>query len=417
MTGSLATDPRIPGDGTAVVTFVDRVGRSESLRAAVGERLEDVLLRHRIPPASVLAFDSQRQPVTDSMILMAGDRLEVVLIEGYDVNSIRSSLRELSEDARGGYVKRRLTLDRRGGLNTQTFRLDLPSVASHVEQTVAETCTAFDLVDSGRVLVGLSGGVDSGGLVLALAAIREQVPDLEITAVTFEDFDMATSPTLGQAKSVAEQAGVEHLLVPASRADEIFNLKIPLREALPLLMQTQHAHHAMYVDSHTTRRVLEVVAEERGIDRIALGLHVTDLVAGLLNGFMTGYPSGSLPARTIADMTFIYPLAFVPKRELHLYFLHRMQRLAQHTIPNQWEHNPLDRNFYYYLADTLQTYWPGMEIMLVAAQERAARNQGILVYGSCSNCGGAYLQMPLTAAATDQCDVCRIFKELDLIRS
>lgn len=410
-------DEPATGDGNAHVTFIDRTGRSESLDAVAGERLEHVLLRHRIPPASILAFDATtKQPVADATVLEKDDILEVVQIEGYDINAIRAALAEMADGARDSYLKRRLTLGRDGSLKTETSQLGLAGVAMHVESTVRETCDAFNLLESGRVLVGLSGGVDSGGLLLALTAARKSYPDLEITAVTFEDFDMPASSTFAQAKSVAAEAGVEHIVVPSSRADEIFNLRFPLRDALPLLMDTPFAHQTMYVDSHTTRRVLEVVAEERGIDRIALGLHVTDLVAGLLNGFMTGYPSGSLPARTIADITFIYPLAFVPKRELHLYFLHQMRRLAQHTVPNAWEHNPLDRNFYYYLADTLQTYWPGMEMMLVAAQDRAARNQGVLVYGRCENCGGAYLQMPFTATASDRCDVCLIFEQLGFLQ-
>lgn len=399
------------------VRFTDRTGVTETLRPEPGEQLAEMLLRHRIPPASVLTLSNGR-PVADTVVLDEAATYEVSLIEGYDIASIRdvySRLGDLDTDG-AAYVKQRIVLARDGRLQPEAQSFNLDDLGEYVETTVRETCTAFNLLgDGSRVLVGLSGGVDSGSLLLTLATLRQVWPSLEIVAATFEDFDMGESPTFQQAAETAEIAQAEHVVAPAGLAEEIFKLKRPLSEVLPALMQTPDRHHAMYVDSHTTRRILEVVAERRGIDRIALGLHATDLVAGLLNGFMTGYPSGSLPARTIREHTFVYPLAFLAKRELHLYFLRRAGRLAQHTSPNPWERDPLDRNFYYYLADHLQAYWPSLELMLIAGQERSSRAHGVLHYGTCSNCGSAYMQMPLAAAATDECDVCRILRRAGFV--
>jgi hypothetical protein len=402
----------------AEVVFLDRTGRRDLLAAEPGERLEEVLRRNDIPPASALAL-REGEPVSDATRVEDGESYEVSLIEGYDIASIRHAyerLRELSDGLPSAYTKRRLTLGRDGSIEVEASELDLEAVIDYVEETILETCESFELLGNGsRVLVGLSGGVDSGSLLLGLSSLRQRWPALEIVAVTFEDFDMDTSPTFAQAAEIAELAKAEHVVAPADLADEIFHLNRPLRDVLPALMETPSAHHAMYVDSHTTRRVLEVVAEQRGIDRIALGLHASDLVAGLLNGFMTGYPSGSLPARTIRELTFVYPLAFLAKRELHLYFLQRVGRLARHTTPNPWEHAPLDRNFYYYLADQLQSNWPSLETLLLVAQRRSSSNEGILRYGSCANCGSAFMQMPLAAAATDECDVCRVLRDAGFI--
>jgi tRNA(Ile)-lysidine synthase TilS/MesJ len=179
---------------------------------------------------------------------------------------------------------------------------------------------------------------------------------------------------------------------------------------LPALMDTPDAQHTMYVDSHTTRRALEIVAEQRGIACVALGLHTSDLVAGLLNGFMTGYPSGSLPKRACGELTFIYPLAFLQKKELHLYYSEKTGGFAGHARPNTWEHDPADRNFYYYLADVLQDEWPGLELMLLTAQERASRIAGPMPWSQCANCGSAYPQIPLTSVVGDECDVCRVLR-------
>ena len=69
-------------------------------------------------------------------------------------------------------------------------------------------------------------------------------------------------------------------------------------------------------------------------------------------------------------------IEFVPKRELHLYYLDKTGHEAKQTEPNQWEFNPTDRNFYYYLADQLQWQWPGIETWMFTAHRYAAQEQG-----------------------------------------
>lgn len=394
------------------IAFTDRSGHTEVLVGTEHESIATVLRRNRIPTASVIVFSDGR-PISENALLAAGAEYEAEQIEGFDLAAIREKYSQLEApvEPETAYVKRRLILSRSGAMRAETAGESVDSVLDYVERTVYETCERFQLLDrDSRVVVGLSGGVDSGALLLSLAELRRQLPGLEIVAVTFEDFDMKTSPTYEQARRVAELAQVEHVVAPAELADTLFNLNRPLNAVLPALMDTPDAHHAMYVDSHTTRRALEVVAEERDIACIAFGLHTSDLVAGLLNGFMTGYPSGSLPKRASGELTFIYPLAFLQKKELHLYYFEKTGGFARHTQPNPWEHYPVDRNFYYYLADALQDEWPGLELMLVTAQERASRMAGPMPWGECANCGSAYPQIPLTSILADECDVCRVLR-------
>jgi tRNA(Ile)-lysidine synthase TilS/MesJ len=265
-------------------------------------------------------------------------------------------------------------------------------------------------------LVALSGGVDSSSLLLALTSAAKRLPEFRLVAVTFEDFDSRTSSTFVHANDLAKRLGVEHHLAPASLAQEVFHLNMPLREVLPLLMKTPAAHHTMYVDHHTTRRVLEVMADRLSLNRIALGLHTTDLVAGLLNGVMSGYNIASLPLRTVGSTTYIYPLAFITKRELHLYHLSKTGKLAQHSHPNPWEMNPSDRNFYYYLADSLQSDWPGLEVLMFTAHQWRLRRQAPLSYVECRNCGAALLEQPFTKLTNGECDVCAILRTQGFIR-
>lgn len=395
------------------------MGGRTALAASEGERVGAVLFREGVPPSSVIVLRG-KAPVSDDHLLVSGESYEAQLIEGYDLATIRAARGALAGvDGDAPYVQRRLYLTPTGGLETERQPMDMDELAAYVEEIVYDTCAQFDLLPRGSsALLGLSGGVDSSSLLLALDAVRRRRGnDFEIVAATFEDADMRGSPTFSRARRIAHELGVEHVVIRAERAEEVFGLTGPLDEVLPALMETEYAHVAMYVDHHVTRRLLEVEADERGVDRIALGLHTTDLVAGLLNGFMTGYASGSLPSRTVGDRVYVYPLAFLAKRALHLYHLQRRGHLASHTEPNGWERHPTDRNYYYWLADALQELWPGHEHLLLAGQESRARGLAQLVYVTCTNCGASLLQQPFSAVEDGECDVCQALRAVGLIRS
>ncbi|MBC6478987.1 MAG: hypothetical protein GDA56_15690 [Hormoscilla sp. GM7CHS1pb] len=390
----------------------------EVLHPLNGERVDQLLLRHRIPSASVIVL-KDGEPVSELHEIKQDSEYIAALIEGYDIKNIRSVYEKLANNLSASispYVKKRLSFNKNGSLDAESVSLLLPDLSELVERTVVETCQEFDLIREGDgLLLGLSGGVDSSSLLLALSAARSYLPKFRLVAVTFEDFDSQTSPAFQHASELAKSLGIEHHIASASLAEEIFHLNTPLREVLPALMDTPFAHHAMYIDHHTTRRTLEVFAEKEGLNRVALGLHTTDLIGGVLNGWMTGYDIADIPLRQIGRLTYIYPLAFVHKRELHLYHLHQTGKLARHTTPNAWEKNPKDRNFYYYLADILQSYWPGLEIMLFTANNLRFRGKHQLSYKQCSNCGASILPQPLAEMTTDLCDACVILTQSGFI--
>jgi len=401
-----------------VFTFIDRLNEQISLAVLPGERVEALLLRNRIPPASVIVL-CDGNPVPESHVIQPAGSYVASLIEGYDIAAIQKAYSVLSDSvaAEGAaYIKKRLQLTRTGGIYVEAVPLNLAETAQHVETTIVDTCQHYDLIRSGDgVLVALSGGVDSSSLLLALSSVAKRLPEFRLVAVTFEDFDSQTSATFGHATDLARRLGVDHHLAPALLAEEIFHLNTPLRDVLPRLMRTSIAHQTMYIDHHTTRRVLEVMAERLSLTRVALGLHTTDLVAGLLNGVMSGYNIADLPLRALGTVTYIYPLAFVTKRELHLYHLFRTGTLARHSSPNPWELNPTDRNFYYYLGDQLQSWWPGLEVLMFTAHQWRLRRQAPLTYIECRNCGSALLEQPFTALTGGECDVCAILRSQGFI--
>lgn len=398
--------------------LLDRRGGLHELDTQDNDTLAQALLRKGIPPTSVLAFrNDDNTVIADDTRLHADTTYTARLIEGYDIEGLRALYdRELSP---GGavppdlgaftFLHRRLGFAPTGALTMERGSLDGDDVVKHVEETVYDTIDHFGLAPPGSsVTIGLSGGVDSGSLLMLLAKYRDEQPASapRIVAGTFKDFDSKYSDTFDSAARLAARFGVEHHVIPAESAESVFHLTRPIAQILMLLMETDDAHQAMYVDHHTTRRVLEVFADDHGSSRIALGLHATDLVAGLINSWTSAHEIGSVPERAVGDHNYVMPLSVVPKRELHVYYTMKTGNIPNQTVPNQWEFNPTDRNFYYYLADQLQWMWPGVQHWLFDA----LRAKGALPakFNMCENCGGATRILAAAAEWSGLCDVCAL---------
>lgn len=389
-------------------SLLDRRGGLHALVQRPGDTVAVTLLRNAIPPNSVLTFCDESAIVADDHVLDPSCTYVAKLIEGYDITGIRKLFE--SRDSSKPYVHRRLGLAANGSLSMERTALEVSGVADRVATTVRETIEQFSLLDTtSSVVLGLSGGVDSGSLLMLLAAYRDAAcPGLEIHAATFQDFDSKWSETFDFARGLAERHGVSHQVLEPGYAEGVFNLNRPIAQILMHLMETEDAHVAMYVDHHTTRRVLEVHADEMHTSTVALGLHTTDLLAGLLNSYTIGFEMGGIPERVVGPYTYVFPLAFVPKRELHLYYLHQTGHAPKQTEPNQWEFNPSDRNYLYYLADQIQWQWPGIETWMFTAHARRVGQQTTR-FLTCENCGSSVRdQVDSKDLWRGTCDVCEV---------
>lgn len=161
-----------------------RAGRNE-LYHKDGESAAQALLRNGIPPTSVLVYrDADEALISDDAPLSIEVAYTARLIEGYDISGIRDLY---SGELHGGrqasfasrnLLARRLSVSGEGALHMERLYLDEPSAARHIQQTVHETIDRFDLLPTGTsVLLGLSGGVDSGSLLMLLSKYRDLMPD------------------------------------------------------------------------------------------------------------------------------------------------------------------------------------------------------------------------------------------------
>ena len=265
------------------------------------------------------------------------------------------------------------------------------------------------LENEDKLVFGLSGGVDSTTLVHVFGQLKKMYPKLEIFAVTYDDFQSKNDPIITFVKNVAAENGIPHYIVSELKVRKRFNLRKSIKKILSELMNTEDAHKVMYLDHHFTRVSLEIMAREKNVQKICLGVHATDLLAGILNSFTTGFPAGIIPKREISDFTYVYPLCYTTKKEMK-YYLHAKD--VPHFSSNKvksWEMNPLDRNYYYYLADIIQDYWPGCFQYFFHGSN--ILNKEKKTYRECSNCCSFFI----STDNSKRCDVCDILAKHNYI--
>lgn len=192
--------------------LLDRRGGRHELDHRPDEPAAQALLRHGIPPTSVLVYRDDEEVVPDDAPLASATVHIARLIEGYDLMGIRLlygpevSGSGADSPVISGLLQRRLSMASTGALRIERHHLGADAVARYVEQTVVETMDRFSLLPSGSsVVLGLSGGVDSASLLMLLSAYRDQLvgDPPTIHAATFQDFDSRYSETFEFAARLA----------------------------------------------------------------------------------------------------------------------------------------------------------------------------------------------------------------------
>ncbi len=252
-------------------------------------------------------------------------------------------------------------------------------------------------------------------MLLLLSTLKERLPSFEIFAVTYDDFKGKEDPTYNYIKDLADFFGINHEIITEKEIMSLFNLKISPKKIFKNLMKTEDADKVMYADHHVMRRTIEAFAEENKIKKIFLGLHASDIIAGFLNSYITGYVSNPAPRRIVGDFEYMLPLCNLTKKELKIYSsVNKLTHISSSEI-NSWEINPLDCNLYYYLADQLQFFWPNIHSWLIEGHKRLFKNLRKEDYVLCKNCRSPIL--PQSRDKISLCDVCKLFEKHNYLQS
>ena len=160
------------------------------------------------------------------------------------------------------------------------------------------------LGDGDRVMIGVSGGVDSLALAWVLNMWQEKAPIRFELAVQIIDH--------GFWRSHEGAVGPE---VAIGRQLERFSIEYTVDQAWELSEESR----TCYQCARNRRSQLFALARDRGFNKIALGHHKDDLIETFfLNIFYSGNISTMLPRQVLfeGDLSIIRPFAYIEKKEL-----------------------------------------------------------------------------------------------------
>ncbi|WP_395698814.1 tRNA 2-thiocytidine(32) synthetase TtcA [Aquabacterium sp.] len=202
----------------------------------------------------------------------------------------------------------------------QAFELN--KLSKRLHRQVGQAITDFNMIGEGdKVMVCLSGGKDSHGLLDILLSLRERAPvRFDVIAVNLDQ----------------KQPGFPEHVLPEYLKGRGIPFHIEEQDTYSIVKRlVPEGKTLCSLCSRLRRGILYRVASELGATKIALGHHRDDIVVTLLMNMFFGGKMKGMPAKLVSDdgrHTVIRPLAYVAEADLARWAEHRQFPIIPCTL-------------------------------------------------------------------------------------
>jgi tRNA(Ile)-lysidine synthase TilS/MesJ/sulfur carrier protein ThiS len=392
------------------VVFHSAGGQAETLTAAPGVTVRELLHIHGIPANAVLTWINGTV-VAEQAAVGPDDRVEIRQVRHYDLDVTRRPSVRVLPSARPPVYAKSVLFDESGRLEVQTEQMDGGQFVDYVEHIFASSVTEHGLLATDTAaVVGLSGGRDSVAFLKLLERCADRIGRFPLTAVTVTGLpDWEEPATFGAARAAAEALGVEQVTVDENAIRETFQLRRSFHDVMQDVVGGKSRQLVMVITHHVMRRMVEIEGVRRGVGTVALGLNADDLFATIVTWLTSGFAMGGIPSRTIGSLRYVFPLFRITKKELTLYLELVAPDLNRQGTPGRFTTGPEERSMAYAITDHLYDLWPGIDYYVFAAYQSMTERLALPAHDECRICGAAYLPQPGEHNPKALCDVCHFF--------
>lgn len=395
----------------AQAVFFDKVGETEKLDVKSGQTVKALLRAYGIPANCVITRINKKVVAEEFATIAPEDYVEIRQIRHYDLKVSRRPEKRVFGGVEPVYAKE-ILFDEAGRITSYAEQFDADGFIRYVETAFAQSVMSAGIFAPGdRIAVGLSGGRDSVSFLKLMERVSGQLPKFNMMAVTVSGLpDWDEPETFAAARAASELQGNQWIVVPGEKIQKVFRLKKSYALTMNDVVAGPDNAMTMVTSHHVLRRMIEIEAGERGINKVILGLNSDDLVATLVTWLTSGFRLGPLPVRQIGDFTYMFPLYRITKKELTLYLELLAPELNQQGPPGRFTSGPGERSMSYAIADHLYDLWPGIDYYLFDAFKNMQLYMKPPAEASCGVCGATYVLMENIENHKDRCDVCHFFE-------
>jgi tRNA 2-thiocytidine biosynthesis protein TtcA len=200
--------------------------------------------------------------------------------------------------------------------------VDIRKLAKRLHRQVGQAIADFNMIEPGdKIMVCLSGGKDSYGLLDILLSLRQRAPvPFDIVVVNLDQ----------------KQPGFPEEVLPAYLRSREVPFHIEAQDTYSIVKRLVPEGKTMCsLCSRLRRGILYRVAGELGATKIALGHHRDDMVVTLLMNMFFGSRMKGMPPKLVSDdgrHVVIRPLAYVAESDLARWATHRQFPIIPCTL-------------------------------------------------------------------------------------